>query len=47
MNPSTTVNSWDNCWNQSYELNVSTGNYVTTTGWTGDNTHFNVTQSNS
>ncbi|MEE1056362.1 MAG: fibro-slime domain-containing protein [Acutalibacteraceae bacterium] len=47
MNGSATGNNWDNCWNQSYELNVSTGNYVTTTGWTGDNTHFNVTQSNS
>lgn len=47
MNGSATGNNWDNCWNQSYELNVSTGNYVTTTGWVNNTVYFNVSQSNS
>lgn len=47
MNGSTTENNWDNRWNQSYELSISSGNYVKTTGWVNNTIYFNVSQSNS
>ena len=33
MKGSTTENNWDNCWNQSKDLDVSKGSIFTATGW--------------
>lgn len=44
MNGGVSTNSWDSCWNHTYDLKYSDGNLVKTTGWAS--AVFNVTQSN-